>query len=131
MEQSQKVSGVIGGAVVLAAAALFSVFAFAPLLSPEPAATVGTVTVGTVEPGGFTTPTPEPIVTLAPIVEAPVIEAPAPVVETPAGPTLCPDGWFPNSVDGEGNESNCAEGQDGQPCIAYGENNECTAYYKP
>ena len=97
--------------------------------TPPAEPTVSTVTVETVQPGWFTTPTPEPTVEPAPIVEAPVIE-PAPV-EEPSGPTLCPDGWFPNSVDGDGNESNCAEGSGGQPCVSYGENNECTAYYKP
>jgi len=116
----------VGVVALLVGGMAVGAFAFtAP--TPEPA--VSTVTVGTVEPGGLTTPTPEPTITPVPIVEAPVIE-PAPV-EAPAGPTLCPDGWFPNSVDGAGNESNCAQGQDDQPCVAYDDNNNCTAYYKP
>lgn len=93
--------------------------------APEPTAVVQEEPTPTITPSATPIPTPTPTV-------APVVEAPPVVEEEPAGPTLCPDGWFPNSVDEYGNESDCAEGNDeGQPCVAYDDNNNCTAYYKP
>ena len=76
-------------------------------------------------------PTPEPTITTAP---APVVApAPAPVTApAPAAPTRCPAGTTANAVDAQGNESNCnANNAQDQPCVAYDDANNCTAYLKP
>ena len=77
-------------------------------------------------------PTPVPTLTTAP---APAVApAPAPVAVAPAppAPILCPAGTTANAVDSQGNESNCnANNAQNQPCVAYDNNNNCTAYYKP
>lgn len=115
------------GAVLLLSGAFVGVNA---LTVEPPTGTNDRIAVVEVEPTPVPTFTTAPTTPPVAVVEAP---APAPVIEeAPTGPTLCAEGWFPNSVDADGNESNCAEGNDeGQQCVAYDENNNCTAYYKP
>lgn len=51
---------------------------------------------------------------------------------TPDGPIKCGPGYTANAVDADGNESNCQPtNANGQPCVEYNAQNQCTAYYKP
>ncbi|MEO6116019.1 MAG: hypothetical protein ABIP33_06505 [Pseudolysinimonas sp.] len=53
-------------------------------------------------------------------------------VQSADGPVKCDAGYTANAVDAAGNESNCQKnGPGGQPCVAYNDQNQCTAYYKP
>jgi cytoskeletal protein RodZ len=43
----------------------------------------------------------------------------------------CPGGTVAGSVDADGIEGNCQPTNNGQPCVAYNDQNECTTWYKP
>lgn len=129
MKKSEKIGAWTAGIVGTGVLALLAANTYLPLLTLEPTPEPTSI-VSVYDTNGFSeappkpTPTPEPVVEVAPVVE----DGP----EEPSGPTLCPDGWFASSVDENGNESGCSEGNEaGQPCVSYGENNECVAWYQP
>lgn len=72
--------------------------------------------------------TPEPVAPVPAPEPAPVVEAPAP----PPPPIVkCPAGTRANAVDGAGNESNCMPlTPQGEQCVAYDDNNNCTAWMR-
>lgn len=116
----------VGGAAVLALGGVWAANASGAFERPAPEPTA--VIQEEVAPTPTVTPTPTPEPAVEPIVEAPPVEE-APV---DAGPTVCPEGTVAGAVDAAGNESACYETNDeGQQCVAYDENNNCTAYYKP
>lgn len=93
--------------------------------APEPTAVVEVQPTPTPTPTVSVTPTPTPTV-------APVVEAPAPVIEeAPSGPDLCPAGTMANSSDGY-NDTSCMplECLDAQPLPnpAYP---QCDYFYPP
>lgn len=136
MKTSEKAFAGIGG-VILAVAATFSGIAIANPAAPtdgdSPAMIVNEEpsvigfgsevepepTEEPVEPAPAPEPAPEP---------APVAPAPPPPPAPPA-PVKCPAGSHPNAVDAAGNESACQPlGPQGKQCVAYNDQNECTAY---
>lgn len=83
-------------------------------------------TVDELEP----TNTPEPIATpTETATPEPVVEAPAP--PPPPAIVKCPSGTTAGQVDAAGNESNCQQTNQGQPCVEYNDQNVCTRWYQP
>ena len=113
------VSGVGVGGYVLASG----------MTQPETVETVETVGKFAPTPVETVKPTPIETPTQAPASEpAPVVQSPAP---PPVDPSKCPAGTTAGQVDAAGNESNCQPTNNGQPCVAYNDANECTQWYKP
>ncbi len=98
----------------------YGITANTPAPTPEPTKVSSVIEkVGDETPSSVLTPTP----TVAVVVVEP---APAPV-----DPSKCPSGTVAGAVDEAGNESACYETNNGQQCVAYDDNNNCTQYYKP
>ena len=126
MNRREVLSG-IGGVIVAGAVITGAIFTGQQIHAGVPQTEATSAAVVHEESRAFVAAPSHPAGVIAVVVTPPLAVAPA-----PSGPILCPEGTTANSVDDAGNESNCQDNGIGdQPCVAYDDNNNCTAYYKP